>query len=291
MDKIIYQRVHKGDFLTVKSLQDIYSDLMETGFFKDVKINADNGTDKGNVILKIAVTEDKTGEWSLGGGYSDQYKAEVVGGIRNKNINGEAKSINFDVGIGSGKQSFNLSYIDPYWKKTDTSVYVNIFKNQRDVNLQNAAYTEHHTGGSIGFSKPISKDKKTKFFSDFTMDNISTDYTSGNHVDGVKDNTITLGISRDERNEKTGNGTVTEASVTTSQKFLGSDYDFTKFMAQVKNYAKISAKDTLASRLQVNYSPNELPIVEQFAIGGQDSVRGLDEDAQRGNKSILGTLS
>ena len=290
LDKITSKTLKKGDFLTTKALQKVYDKLASTGFFKTVKIDANDGSSKGNIILNVNVEEDKTGEWSLGGGYSNTYKAQLLGGIRDKNFRGEAKSIGFDFGIGKGKNNFSLSYVDPYWKKSDTKVYAEIFNSRKDIDASYAKYTEKHTGGTIGFSKPITQDKKTHMYMNATIDNIKTDYESGMKIDGIKENTLTLGIIHDTREEDQIAGTVVEGAVTTSQKFFGSDESYTKFMAQIKNYAQISAKDELASRLKINYSPNDLPAVSQFTIGGADSVRGLDEDAQRGNKSILASL-
>lgn len=290
LDKITSKALKKGDFLTTKALQKVYDDLASTGFFKAVTVDANDGSRKGNVILNIGVEEDKTGEWSLGGGYSDTYKAQLVGGIRNKNLNGEAKAISFDFGIGKGKNNFSLSYVDPYWKKSDTKVYAEIFNSSKDVDNKYAKYKEKRIGGTIGFSKPITQDKKTHMYMNATIDNIKADYESGAKVDGIQENTITLGVVHDSRDEGQVSGTVVEGAVTTSQKFFGSNDSYTKFMAEVKNYAKLSAKDVLASRLQFNYSPNDLPYVSQFTIGGSDSVRGLNEDAQKGNKSVLASV-
>ena len=292
IDKTVKPIIKTGDFLTTDALQNLYLNLMSTGYFKDVKINAANGENKDDVILNLVFTENKSGEWKFGGGYSDQYKGMIMGGIKDNNLNGTGQKLGLDFSFGKNKSAYQLNFIDPYYKKTDTTVYGNIFRNSKDVTTNNSNFTENHTGATIGMEKPISKDKKTKFFSNFTIDHISTDYISGDKVDGVKSNTLTLGIARDERDNVLNptKGSYSSASVTTSQKFFGSDNSFTKFAAEYRQYAKISAKDVLAGRFAVNYSPNDLPTVEQFSIGGADSVRGLDENAQRGNRSVLATL-
>lgn len=290
LDKITGKRLKKGEFLTTDALQKVYKDLATTGFFKDLHINADEGSSKGNVILKIKVTEDKSGEWNLGGGYSDSYKAEIIGGIRDKNLNGEAKSVGLDFGFGKDRNHFSLTYYDPYWKKSDTAVYGKIFKSQKDVDNAYSTYTEKHMGGTIGFSKPVSTDKKTKMYANFTVDKINADNDKGHHVEGLQDNHITVGVVHDSRDEDQISGTVVEGAMTVSNRIFGSGADYTKFMAGIKNYVQLSAKDVIASRLQINYSPDDIPDVAQFSIGGADSVRGLDEDAQKGNKSVLASL-
>ena len=52
----------------------------------------------------------------------------------------------------------------------------------------------------------------------------------------------------------------------------------------------MSKRDVLAAQGVINFSPNTLPGVEQFTIGGSTTVRGLKEDEQRGDKSVLATV-
>lgn len=291
LDKITSKALHKGDFLTTKALQKVYEDLAATGFFKEIKVNAVNGVSKDGVILEIAVDENKTGEWNLGGGYSSTYKMQAVGGIRDKNLRGEGKSISLDFGIGSKRNNFSLSYVDPYWRKSDTKVYGEIFNSNKDFKDDSS---EKHLGFELGFVKPVTKNKDTSLYMNMRMDRISEEYgDNGSKPKGTKEdfkeNSITVGVLHDKRNED-GMGTVADASVKTTLPILGNDSMYTKFMAEIKNYARISARDVLASRLNLNYSPNNLPDYAKFDVGGIDSVRGLDEREQRGNKAVSASV-
>ena len=295
LDKITSRALKKGEFLTQKALQVAYNDLTATGFFSEVAITADEGSTPGDVILKVAVSEARTGQWHLGGAYSDTYKGEIVGGIGDKNLGGTAKSIDFDFGLGKDRNRFALTYRDPFYKRSDTSIYLQAFKTDKTIDNNNYEYDESHAGGEIGFSKPASRDKKTSFYGNFRFDKIGVSNQkrapeNSNELKDFQEGSITLGVAHDTRNEGQVSGSVFQGEVTAGMKWLGSDEDFTKFTARMKNYLKVSARDTLASRLELNYSPSELPGVEQFSIGGSESVRGLDEDAQRGDKSVLASL-
>ena len=131
-----------------------------------------------------------------------------------------------------------------------------------------------------------------KFFANFNSDNIKTENTSGENIEGTKTNSISVGIINDRRDNivDTKSGSLVKAELLSSQKLFGSDNNFTKLMIDARKYNKISPKDVFASRFMFNYSNNDLPIVEQFSIGGSDSVRGLDEGEQKGNKSILASV-
>lgn len=292
IDKTVSPLVKAGDNLKTETLQNLYIQLMKTGYFEEVNISADNGIGVDGIVLNITFKEAQTGSWTLGGAYNTTYKLQAVASIGDTNLNGEGKSYHFDIAVGKNKTFFNLNYTDLYWKKTDTKVYFNLFKSSKDVNTQNSSYKDNRFGGTIGMKKPISQDKKTSFFGEITVDNINTDYISGEKVDGMRSNTITLGIQNDRRDDTVdpSNGSIVTVGTTLSSKLLGSSNNFAKFFAEAKTYSKISARDVFATRFAFNYSPNNLPTVEQFALGGADSLRGINEDSMRGNKSLLGTL-
>ena len=295
LDKIVGFSVKEGDYLTTKALQQLYADLMATTLFEAVNVDASVGSSPNLVILDIQLQEARTGQWNIGGGYSSQYKLEAVGGVSDRNVNGEGKILNFDFGVGKDKQSFTFNYIDPYFNKSDTAFHVNLHRHNKTVNQSHdiLEYDETRTGGSIGIVKPITKGKTTKLFADLDISYIQATSTKDDRFESdLHSNTLTVGVVNDSRDNALDptQGGVIKGGITSSMKFLGSDYNFTKFFADARYYTKIAANDVLAARLNVNYSPNDIPYLEQFTIGGLDSVRGLDEDEQRGNKSLLASL-
>lgn len=292
IDKIVKPIVKDKDHLSPENLKELYNKLMQTGYFESVDIQAEDGNVQGNILLKIIFKELKSGEWNIGGGYSERYKGQLVGGVKDKNLNGEAKEFGLDFSLGSNKNSYQLSYLDNYYKKTDTSISFNLFNTKSDETYLDTTYEEKRTGFNIGMAKPISEDKKTKFFANFNSDNIKVENVSGGNIEGVKTNSISLGIINDRRDNPTDtkNGSLVKAEILSSQKLFGSDYNFTKLMVDARKYVQLSPKDVFASRIMFNYSNNSLPLVEQFSIGGSESVRGLDEGEQKGNKSILASV-
>lgn len=292
MNKLVSKYLSVGDYLRPINLQGAYTALAGTGYFSNVKINALDAEDKksNDVTLEVTVTEQRTGAWNIGGAYSDTYKGEIVCGIYDKNLGGTGKSLNLDLGFGKSRNHYSLTYTDPYFKKSNTSVYMQAFKTDKDIDNSYFEYTEAHTGGEIGFARPVSKDGRTTFSANFRADKIDvSDQKKGYLMKDTQENTVSLGISHDGR-KGDGSGSVLEAAATFSQKFLGSDEDFSKFTMRIKNYARLAANDVLATRIEANFSPDDLSGVEQFSIGGANSVRGIEEDEQRGDKSLLATV-
>ena len=291
LEKLVSPYIQEGTLLRNDSLQAAYNALAGSGYFSDVKIDAtDIKEEPGSVMLNVIVTETSTGAWNIGGAYSDTYGAELVGGIYDKNLGGTAKTLSLDFGIGTERDHYSLTYTDPYWKKSNTSVYAQAFKTDKDVDNDYYEYTEEHTGGEIGFQKPVSRDGRTSMYANFRVDNIEVSgQEKGEKLEGIQDNSLTIGVIHDNRNAA-GSGSILEAAVTTSQEFFGSDEDFTKFLLSAKGYKRLSDRDVLAARGVINYSPDSLPGVEQFTIGGADTVRGMEEDEQRGDKSVLASV-
>ncbi len=291
LEKVSGYSIKKGDYLTSSAIESLYTNLMSLGIFEAVSIDAGAGSADDLVVLNVEIKEARTGQWNLGGAYSTQYKLQAVGGVSDNNVKGEGKRISFDFGLGKKRNTFSFSYVDPYYKKTDTTVFFDLYRSFKDID-DHIRYDETRTGGTIGMIKPISKDKRTKFFADFDIDFIKVKDTDGNKLQNLKSNTLTLGIMRDERDDATDphKGSYLRAGVTHSSKIFGSDATFTKLFAEARHYTQIAARDVLAARLSLNYSPDHIPYVEQFTVGGADSVRGIDEDAQHGNKSVIASL-
>lgn len=290
IDKIIEPYIQKDAYLRNDNLQAAYNALMNSGYFGRVKIDVQEMSERQAAII-IKLNETSTGAWNIGGAYSDTYGVELVGGIYDKNLGGTAKSLTFDFGFGTERDHYSLTFTDPYWKKSNTSFYAKAFKTDKDLDNDYYEYKETHTGGEIGFTKPVSHDGRTAMYANLRTDNVEvSDQKRGPSMNSIQENSVTMGVIHDSRNHSTGSGTLLEGAVTSSMKMLGSDEGFTKFLLSAKSYKKLSNRDLLAGRAVLNYSPDRLPGVEQFTIGGSTTVRGLEEDAQRGDKSVLGTV-
>jgi len=289
LDKIVSKFVKKGDPINTDKLQSLYNELYNTRFFKDLDVRLRPGATNTSGIVSIDMKDEKTGEWNLGAGASTQDKLQAIGSIKDYNLGGTAQSIGLDFGIGTSKSNGEIYYTNPYLGKSDTSLSVRAFMDQKDEEWMNRDYTEDRKGASITLTKPISSDQSTKLYGGLSFSKISTDE---NWIENLTSNTAFLGVSQlhvdDSINAHKGYGW--DLGVTSSIKSLGSDYNFTKYHASIKAFTPTSKKGVLAGRLSYDYSSNDLPFLEQFTVGGTDSIRGLDEDEQRGNKALLGTV-
>lgn len=289
IDKIVSKYVHKGDKIDTDKLQALYSELYSTRYFKNLDVKLKQGSAPNAGIVEIVMQDDKTGEWSFGLGASTQNKAQVIGSVKDYNLGGAAQTIGLDFGLGTKRSNGEFYYTNPYLGKSDTSLNFSVFANEKDDEWRDYDYTEKRAGASLTLAKPVSEDKSTKLYGGLSFSHITTDE---NWIEDLDTTQVFLGISQvkvdDVLNTRSGYGWDIGAS--SSVKSLGSDYDFTKLHASVKGYTPAGSRGVLAARLRYDYSNKELPFLEQFTLGGTDSVRGLDEDELRGDKAFLGTV-
>ncbi|MDO8586300.1 MAG: POTRA domain-containing protein [Armatimonadota bacterium] len=165
-----------GKILNRKTLEEdvrkIYSlGILEVTAYQRPQIEP--GTETGKVVVLIPVTEQKTGQVSLGLGYSSRQK--VVGRIElsEANFRGKAQKVSLLTEIGSrrpdivtsGRNSYQVSFYEPWLDKRNTSLNVSGFDKLvyrfsstfgSGIGGSGTIYSERRKGGTIGLSRPLS---------------------------------------------------------------------------------------------------------------------------------------
>ena len=101
--------------------------LKGLGYFKSVKINAQPGSAPDRVVLDVAVEEDKTGTFSIMGGYSSADGPEATISVGDKNFLGTGDIAKASLTYGEYAKGFDLSFTDPYALGPRLSLGVDLF--------------------------------------------------------------------------------------------------------------------------------------------------------------------
>ena len=101
--------------------------LKALGYFKSVKINAQPGSAPDRVVLDVAVEEDKTGTFSIMGGYSSADGPEATISVGDKNFLGTGDIAKASLTYGEYAKGFDLSFTDPYALGPRLSLGVDLF--------------------------------------------------------------------------------------------------------------------------------------------------------------------
>jgi len=157
-------------------------------------------------------------------------------------------------------------------------------------------YDERRTGGNLTLGRPIS-DHSTVFLR-FRSDNVSISglteeeqpYLGGAAFAPREVRSVTLAVSADTR-DSTYNprrGSYTQLSTEVAGVFGGAD--FNKYVVDTRRHIPIGAQNVLAMRLLGGVVTGEAPYLEQFLIGGHESLRGYRTDRFAGSRmAILNT--
>ena len=179
----------------------------------------------------------------------------------------------------------------------------------------NGTLEEQRTGGRINFTKPLDYDRRRTLIFGYRNESAraklnsfdSTSLTPAEIADFNKINPLlssgtvsaaSIGFLRDTRDLRIDPSSGGRESLVLEQafKFLGGNTNFTKLDLDLRRYipvmrgAKLGApaKLVLAGRVVLGRSINQLPIFEQYYIGGTETVRGYNTEQQFGDNQVYG---
>ncbi len=153
-DKVIRRQltVAEGDAYNQTKIDDSTKNLKDLGYFKDQKLTTSPGSTPNQVVLNTAVTEQATGQFSLGGGYSSSLGALVNTGLSQNNILGTGDNASINALLAQRGTQINLGYTDPYFLDRNLIAGGDLFRTVTDSYTsagQSYAYSESSMGGDL----------------------------------------------------------------------------------------------------------------------------------------------
>ncbi len=168
-----------------EDLRNIFDlDILETIKKPDVRF----GKTPGTVRIEIPVVEKKTGQVSLGFGYSSKQRLVGQARLSDTNFRGRGQGLNllYEQGTSEavgGRYSYEISYYEPWLDKKKTSLAVTAFNKiiyrftsgifSTSSLPDDQLYNERHKGGELTFGRPLSE--HTKMFLGGRFENVETD--------------------------------------------------------------------------------------------------------------------
>jgi outer membrane protein insertion porin family len=310
-------KIKKGQIfnknLASRSIERIYN----TGYFEDVNVRLLPGKTRNDVIMEIDVTEQKTGQVTIGAGYSDSDGLVGILGLSESNLRGTGDkiSINWEFGgTTNSTRNYIFSYTRPWINDHGDSLGFSIFDRESDYDDYDqkgnsvAEYYKRTKGGNITYGRV-----RSEYVKDFvTLETKSTDYTKWRSgFDYSEDYDSYLFKTNDYLGKNFGRTN----SLTWSHVFdnrdnvydptrgkrlsftgaiaghgLGGDFDFYKFIAESRTYYKVGRAHVIAVRLMGGVGFGDMPYSDLFTLGGADTIRGYEDDEFRGNRFYEGTV-
>lgn len=301
-----------------RSMQKIYN----LGYFEDVNMKLNPGTEPNAVVFQTTVVEQKTGKFSIGGGYSQSDGMVGIIGLGDDNFRGTGDKVNIQWEFGgnadraTGSRNYQFNYTRPWLDAKQTSLGFSVYNMTNEYSDYydttgdtRSTYYKNRKGFDVTLGRPQGEytqnyitfknrdDTYVEPYSGVDYSGVATDAATllfnQQNPNYLKDNfgltrSISLNRVYDTRdnvfNPTEGNRVSLTAEF--AGKGLGGDFDFNKYTAESRNYVKVGHAQVLAFRETVGYAEGTMPDSGRFAVGGSDTLRGYRDDQFKGNKML-----
>lgn len=291
-----------------KSLQNIYN----LGYFDDVSMKLEPGSEEDTIVLVIKVIEKNTGKFGIGAGYNSEEGLMGFTSYEENNLFGGGQKIQAKVELG-GRTTYKLSFLEPWLGGTPTSFGFEVYdtikhKEDKEEEVILAEYDEERLGGRLIFGRKISDSVKLGL--EFKVERVTHDLISGTLPEDTDEgltNSLVPTFSYDTRDNvfEPTSGWYHSFSLEKAGGFLGGDYDFSKYNLTLRAYIstqfiedivdigsikKITdnlSKGVLALRAMGGMADTDLPSFAAYQVGGMNTVRGYDFGEFSGDKSLV----
>ena len=261
--------------------------LEDLKFFSTVDISTQPGSQPDRVVLIVDVKDQATGEFGIGGGYSNTDGFTATIDITERNFLGRGQFIRGSVGGGTDTREYSVSFTEPYFlgyrlaagfdvfKKTDSS-YTGFDESVQGINLRIGAPITENLYLSTAF-----KYSETKF-TDVSTTSITSApelavINSGGYNTGALSYTLSYSTLDDNVLPREG----ISARFTQEYAGLGFDSNYLKTTAKASYFHMLSESADVIGQLSVggghmmSTGSSNLRIFEHMFLG-EETIRGFD---------------
>lgn len=260
-----------------RSLRNVYL----LNFFKDIQHDMEP-LPNGDVDVTITVEEKSTGQASMGAGYSEQYKLVGSIGLSVPNLFGNGQRLDFNWDFGRRRETFHLSFTEPWLFDTPTSGSFDIY---RTTDKYIRDFDERRQGGTFRIGKRLSwPDDYSRLYVRYRLEeveylNFDPDYTDPY---GLKDqkwpqktSSLRATYFRDSRDlpQFPTTGSVTSYALELAGGLLQGDENYHKHVVDSEFYFPLAWKFVLMLKSRIGYingfnKDHYVPFSERFMPGG-----------------------
>lgn len=305
-DRVILRELHfnTGDVLNGDEIDKAKRRLERLGFFEpgSVRMILSPGSSPEKRILTVKVTEGKTGQIQFGGGFSSADGLVAFLSLEKKNFDpsdffsftGAGQEITLTGEFGGTKNSFSLSFTEPYFRNRPLAVGFDVF----NVFSEREGYDWRRVGGALRAGHPWGEFGRLSYkyeFEKIEVLDVTTFAPSDIQIEAgfPASNTferttagVTTGFVHDTRDERSfpTTGHVVDISHELAGTFFGGNVSFSRPELSYSRFIPLfNKKHVLAFRTSYgtlsNFFDNNTPIpsIEKYFLGGSNTVRGYGE--------------
>src|SRR6185312_7448821 len=157
LDKVIRRefRLVEGDAYNRVLVDRSRTRIRALGFFKDVSVKQSPGSQPDRTNLTVTVTEQSTGELSLGAGYSSTSSFVGEFSYTERNLFGRGQYLRASIQLSTISKQFQFSFTEPFFLDRPLNAGFDLYKIVTDY--QQANYRGDTTAAGLRFGFPTSE--------------------------------------------------------------------------------------------------------------------------------------
>jgi outer membrane protein insertion porin family len=298
-DKVVRReiQINEGDLYRGSLIRASRSRLERLGFFEEVKISTPRGAGDNILDMNVQVTEQPTGSFSLGLGYSNYENFVLTANVSKNNFLGLGYIMSAAINWSGLRRQGNLSFFDPYFLDSRWTLHVNGYSIAREFQLN-----EYQRGGSLAIGRYLDKRDDIQLRMEYTIEDVgltSLDayrqrLLGGELYRNGLTSSLGLSLNVDKRNNRifATKGLYFSASSALAGGFrsgdqivslLGGEFNFVENRLNVRWFQPL-VPDTDLFVLRLNSTMGfihstdgtPIPFIHRFRAGGINSVRGYN---------------
>ena len=270
------------------------------GYFKDVKVETPESPGTSDQVdVNISVEEKPTGNFMIGGAFSQSEKFTFTASISQANFAGSGNTVGIELNTSKYNRTIAFSQTNPYFTDDGVSRAFSLYlRTSRPPALNIGSYTVRQMGGNLTFGVPFSESDTVYFGAGLERTELETDQTSptiyqtfvrqnGGPASGIGKATtnaipLTAAWGRDTRDS---------AVTPTRGRFQRANFEIDA-LGDAKYYRMVYEHQwwrpltrwmTLALRGEFDYGKgiggSAYPVFKNFYAGGIGSVRGYESSS------------
>lgn len=260
-------------------------------FFTSVNISTQPGSQPDRVVLIVDVQDDSTGEFGVGGGYSNSDGFSATVDITERNFLGRGQFIRASVGGGEDSRDYSLSFTEPYFLGYRLAAGFDLFKN---TDSSYDGFDIDNQGINLRIGAPITEEiylttafKYTQTdYSDVTLSSITSlpernavqrNLSNGGHDVASLSYTLSYSTLDDRTLPREG----VSAYLTQEYAGFGSDAEYIKTTAKANYFHMLSESADMIGQVSVGaghitgLGDDNLQVFDHLFVG-QKMIRGFD---------------
>jgi outer membrane protein assembly complex protein YaeT len=273
----------KGKFYNPELLDDKFRDMMQTGLFKQMRIEPRPLPD-GTIELRLNVEEEKARELGLSLGYGT-FEGPIIGAVAgDRDLFGTGRPLTANVEVSSNFMHGEILYSDPWFLNTDYKFETRLYAESAEW----YRYNVFDIGIRPQISEQLTKQLEIAVFMEGRDITITDEGITPSMLGPVHSFVSSIGssITLDTRSPDKLNprqGMIADVIGEVASSSIGSTEQFARVTGRLTYYIPVTSTTLLALGARGGWldplhgNPEDISLDERFFNGGSTSVRSFPE--------------